>query len=171
MCSPLVLLPPPLLIIIAQSLKQANKFQATIKFTAENFQTTKLLSSKQWCLKRNDSNTNPCETLKSIAGRLKPFNIYTSTDAVKNAGFIKDKTIRLLRTNSSKTFEESLEEFKQRLRARGYPKKIIERCNFASEQSAFTQKKKTNEHFLPYITTYHPSVKNLKKISAWSNEA
>ena len=46
---------------------------------------------------------------------------------VKN-GFIKGEAMRLLRTNSSKTtFEESLVEFKQHLRTRGYPKTVIER--------------------------------------------
>ena len=60
------------------------------------------------------------------------------------SGFIKGEAMRLLRTNSSKTtFEESLVKFKQRLRARGYPKIIIERSlsgvNFASRPSALTQ--------------------------------
>ena len=38
-------------------------------------------------------------------------------------GFIKGEAIRLLRTNSSETFEECLANFKRRLEARGYPKK------------------------------------------------
>jgi len=53
----------------------------------------------------------------------------------------------LLRTNSSKpTFEESLVKFKQHVRTRGYPKRVIERSlsgvNFAARPSALTQKKK-----------------------------
>ena len=38
----------------------------------------------------------------------------------------KGEAIRLLRTNSSKTFEECLANFTRRLEARGYPKKYIE---------------------------------------------
>jgi len=54
----------------------------------------------------------------------------------------------LLRTNSSKTtFEESLVKFKQHVRTRGYPKRVIERSlsgvNFAARPSALTQKKKS----------------------------
>ena len=84
-------------------------------------------------------------------------------------GFIKGEEMRLLRTNSLKTkFEESLGKFKQRLRARGYPSTIIERCllevNFASRPSALTQNQKTNERTLPFVTTYHAAVKNLKNI-------
>ena len=54
--------------------------------------------------------------------------------------------LKAKQTNSSKTtFEESLLKFKQRLRARGYPKTIIRRSlsgvNFASRPSALTRKK------------------------------
>ena len=84
-------------------------------------------------------------------------------------GFIKGEEMRLLTTNSSKKkFEESLGKFKQRLRARGYPSTIIERCllevNFASRPSALTQNQTTNERILPFVTTYHAAVKNLKNI-------
>ena len=75
------------------------------------------------------------------------------------------------RTNSSKgKFEEGLLKFKQGLKARGYPENIIERSlsevNVASRQSALsrTQKPKGHECLLPFVTTYHPSVKNLKQI-------
>ena len=59
-------------------------------------------------------------------------------------------------------------KFKQRLKARGYPENTIERSmsevNFASRQSALTQKKKSHERILPFVTTYHPAVKNVKQI-------
>ena len=76
--------------------------------------------------------------------------------------------MRLLRTNSSKTtFEESLVNFKQHLRTRGYPKTIIERSlsgvNFDARPSALTQKKKAKERILPFVTTYHPAMNNLKQ--------
>ena len=81
------------------------------------------------------------------------------------------------RTNSSKkTFEVGRLKFKQSLEARGYPESIVERClsgvSFASQQSAFkhTQKPKGHERLLPFVTTYHPAVKNLKQIlmEQWS---
>ena len=59
-------------------------------------------------------------------------------------------------------------KFKQRLRTRGYPKTIIERSlsgvNFASRPSALTQKKKAKERILPFVTSYHAAVSNLKQI-------
>ena len=83
--------------------------------------------------------------------------------------------MRIIRTNSSKTtFEKNLVKFKQRLRTRVYPKTIIERSlsgfNFASKPSALTQKKKANERILPFVTTYHSAVSNLKQIlmEQWS---
>ena len=90
-------------------------------------------------------------------------------------GFIKGEAIRLIRTNSSKTtFEDSLVKFKQHLRIRCYPKTVIERSfsgvTFAARPSALTQKKKANERILPFVTTYHPAVDNLKPtlMEQWS---
>ena len=65
-------------------------------------------------------------------------------------------------------------KLKQRLRKRGYPKTIIEtslsEVNFASRPSAFTQEKMANERNLPFVTTYHPAVRNLKQIlNRWNN--
>lgn len=84
-------------------------------------------------------------------------------------GFIKGEAIRLLRTNSSeKNFLEAMCNcFKTRLEARGYPKSLIERTmsevSFAERQSAFKkQTKQTKGKILPFVTTYHPGVKNLK---------
>ena len=65
-------------------------------------------------------------------------------------------------------------KFKQRLRTRGYPKTVIERSlsgvNFAARPSALTKKKKANERILPFVTTYHPPVNNLKQtlMEQWS---
>ena len=51
---------------------------------------------------------------------------------------------------------------------RGYPHKMIQttlsEVNFAKRQSALQQKKKTRKQILPFVTTYHPSVRNLKNI-------
>ena len=71
------------------------------------------------------------------------------------------------RLTSACFIKESLSNVKTRLRARGYPKNLVERIlsevSFAG-QSALKQKKKTHEHILPFVTTYHPGVKNLKYI-------
>ena len=65
-------------------------------------------------------------------------------------------------------------KFKQHLRARGYPKTVIERSlsgiNFADRPLALTHKKKAIERILPFVTTYHPAVNNLKQtlMEQWS---
>ena len=51
---------------------------------------------------------------------------------------------------------------------------VIERSlsgvNFADRPSALTQKKKAKERILPFVTTYHPAVNNLKQtlMEQWS---
>ena len=121
------------------------------------------------------------ESILDIKTHYKPTETFQYTHfnschppGVKN-GFIEGEAMRLLRTNSSKTtFEESLVKFKQRLRTRGYPNTVIERSlsevNFANRPSALTQKKKANERILPFVTTYHPAVNNLKQtlMEQWS---
>ena len=121
------------------------------------------------------------ESILDIITQYKPTETFQYTHfnschppGVKN-GFIKGESIRLLRTNSSKTaFEDSLVEFKQHLRTRGYPKTVIERSfsgvNFAARPSALTQKKKANERILPFVTTYYSAVDNLKQtlMELWS---
>ena len=85
-------------------------------------------------------------------------------------GFIKGEAIRLLRTNSSeRNFQEAMCNFKTRLEARGYPKSLIEKTlsevSFAARQSTLKkQTKKTKGKILPFVTAYHPGVKNLKQI-------
>ena len=57
---------------------------------------------------------------------------------------------------------------KSRLIARGHPQEMIQttlsEVNFAKRQSALQQEKKTRKQILPFVTTYHPSVRNLKNI-------
>ena len=58
--------------------------------------------------------------------------------------------------------------FKTRLEARGYPKSLIEKTlsevSFAARQSTLKkQTKKTTGKILPFVTAYHPGVKNLKQ--------
>ena len=152
-----------------QFIEQANKFHPTIKCTAEiskneiTFLHTLVFKAERF----------KSESILDIKTHHKPTETFQHAHfnschppGVKN-GFIKGEAIRLLRTKSSKTtFEESLVKFKKCLRTRGYPKKIIERSlsgvNFASRQSALTQKKQANERILSFVTTYHPAVSNLK---------
>ena len=84
-------------------------------------------------------------------------------------GFIKGEVLRLLRTNSSKKiFEEKIKAFKSNLLERGYPEKLIEttmlEVKFEGRKLALRPKQKESKRILPFITTYQPSVPNLKQI-------
>ena len=70
-------------------------------------------------------------------------------------GFIKGQALRLLRTNSSKTlFEESINNFKSRLRDRGYPNNIVEKTlaevKFTERKYALQEKLKVRKTILPF---------------------
>ena len=59
--------------------------------------------------------------------------------------------------------------FKTQLEARGYPKSLIEKTLsevfFAGRRSALKkQSKQTKGKTMPFVTTYHPELKNLKQI-------
>ena len=162
---------------VDQFIEQANKFHPTIKFTAEiseneiTFLDTVVFKGERF----------KKESILDMKTHYKPTETFQYTNfnschppGMKN-GFIKGEAMRLPRTNSSKTsFEESLVKFKQHLRIRGYPKTVIERSlsevNFADRPSALTQKKKAKERILPFVTTYHPAVNNLKQtlMEQWS---
>ena len=152
-------------------IEQANKFHPTIKFTAEISENN--ITFLDTVVFKGERLKN--ESVLDIKTHYKPTETFQYTyfnschpPGVKN-GFIKGKGMRLLRTNSSlkTTFEESLVNFQQRLRTRGYPETIIERSlsgiSFAARPSALTQKKKANERILPFVTTYHTAVSNLLK--------
>ena len=87
-------------------------------------------------------------------------------------GLIKGEAIRLLRTNSSaKSFYEN--NFKKRLRARGYSHNLIEKITsevkFSERKSALLKNNKVRKKILPFVTTYHPALQNPKNIlmSKW----
>ena len=89
-------------------------------------------------------------------------------------GLIKGEAIRLLRTNSSaKSFYENIYNFKKRLRARGYPHNPIEKITFevkfTERKSASLKNNEVRKKILPFVTTYHPALQNLKNIltSKW----
>jgi len=65
--------------------------------------------------------------------------------------------------------------FKTRLEAPGYPKSLIEKTtsevSFAGRQSALkTQTNQIKGKLMPFVTTYHPGVKNLKQILMIQNQ-
>ena len=89
-------------------------------------------------------------------------------------GLIKGEALKLLRTNSSaKSFYENIYNFKKRLRARGYPHNLIEKITsevkFTERKSALQKNNEVRKKILPFVTTYHPALQNLKNIlmSKW----
>ena len=89
-------------------------------------------------------------------------------------GFIKGEALRLLRTTSSaKSFVENINQFKARLRVRDYPDSLVERITsedkFSARKSALQQRQRVQGNILPFVTTFHPAVSNLKNIlmSKW----
>ena len=89
-------------------------------------------------------------------------------------GLIKGEALRLLRTNSSaKSFYENIYNFKKRLRARGYPHNLIQKLTsevkFTERKSALQKNNEVRKKILPFVTTYHPALQNLKNIlmSKW----
>ena len=152
-------------------IQQANNLHNTIKFTAEisenetTFLHTVIFQGERF---KNESildirtHYKPTETFQ--------FTHFTSSHPPgMKRGFIKGEALRLLRTNSSKAaFEDSISNFKSRLISHGYLEKMIQKTlsevNFNNRQSALQQKTKSNKQILPFLTTYHPSVRNLKNI-------
>ena len=89
-------------------------------------------------------------------------------------GFVKGEALRLLRTNFSKAlFEEKINNFKERLIERGYPKNFVENVlsevRYEEREQSLTKKQKEPKRILPFVTQFHPAVPNLKQIlmSKW----
>ena len=138
----------------AEISENETSFLDTIIFKGERFRNESILDIR--------THYKPTETLQ--------YTHFTSSHPLGvKRGFMKGKALRLLRTNSSETtFEKSISKLKSRLIACGYPHKMIQttlsEVNFAGRQSALQQKKKIRKQILPFVTTYHPSVRNLKNI-------
>ena len=126
------------------------------------FQITRQPFSTQLFLKQNVSEMNRSLTSVRIISLLKPFSIHILPRAIHWVW----KEV-LLKAKHSDYWEQTLRS-KSRLITRGYPHKMIQttlsEVNFAKRQSALQQKKKTRKQILPFVTTYHPSVRNLKNI-------
>ena len=89
-------------------------------------------------------------------------------------GHIKGEALSLLRTNSSaKSFYENIYNFKKCLCATGYPHNLIEKITsevkFTERKSALQKNNEVRKKILPFVTTYHPALQNLKNIlmSKW----
>ena len=138
----------------------------TIKFTAEisenetSFLDTIIFKRERF---RNESILD----IRTHYKRTETFQYthYTSSQplGVKGGGFIKGEALRLLRTNFSETtFKESISNFKSRLKTRGYPHKMTKTT--LSEVNLNKKRKKLVNKSCPFVTTYHPSVRNLKNM-------
>ena len=121
---------------IGSFIELANNHHPTIKFTADISEITFL----DTCIYKGDRFKK--ESILDVKTHFKQTETFQYThfsschpSGVKK-GFITSKTLRLLRTNSSKTtFAENISLFKQRLRARGYPNNLIDKTLSISQIS------------------------------------
>ena len=79
----------------------------------------------------------------------------------------------LITGEALQSFYENIYKFKRRLRARGCPHKLIEKITpeveFTKRKSALQKNNEVRKKMLPFVTTYHPALPNLKNIliSKW----
>ncbi|XP_073237462.1 uncharacterized protein [Porites lutea] len=154
----------------------ANRHHPSIKFTAElsdkeiNFLDTTVYKGERF---HNQG-------MLDIRTHFKPTETFQYTHFSScnphgvRKGLIKGEALRLLRTNSSaKSFYANIYNFKKRLRARGYPHNLIEKITsevkFTERKSALQKNNEVRKKILPFVTTYHPALPNLKNIlmSKW----
>ena len=139
---------------IGSFIELENNHHPTIKFTADISETE--ITFLDTCIYKGDRFQK--ESILDVKTHFKPTETFQCThfsschpSGVK-IGFIKSEALRLLRTNSSKTtFEENINLFKQRLRARGYPDNLIDNTlsgvTYHERMSALKTKKKTREYY------------------------
>ena len=156
---------------IDKFIEHANRHHATIKFTAEiSDKETTFLDT---CVYKGERFKK--ENILDVRSHFKPTETFQYTHYSSchppgvSKGFIKGEALRLLRTNSSKTtFEENIRNFRVRLRMRGYPRHLVDHIlsevKFTERESALQQRQKTQNKPLPFVTQYHPSVPDLKRI-------
>lgn len=150
---------------------EANRHHPTIKFTADisekeiHFLDTTTFKGERF-LKESELDVRtyfkPTETFQ-----------YTNFSSCHTPGvakgFIKGEALGLLRTNSSRTlYEENVNNFKSRLRERGYPNNLVEEIlsevKFNERKFTLQEKEKVRKNILPFVTQHNPAVQNLKKI-------
>ena len=151
----------------------ANSFHSTIKFTHE-------MSSKQMVFLDTEVFKGPRFIQGKILDVQTHFKLretfqYTHFSSCHplsvKKGFVKVKTLRLLRTNTVKeSFGNELKkkEFLTRLIERGYPRELVEtilaEVRFESRKTALQDKPKTSKTILPFVKTSNTATPNLKKI-------
>ena len=156
---------------IEKFIEHANRHHATIKLTAEiSDKETTFLDT---CVYKGERFKK--ENILDVRSHFKPTETFQYTHYSSchppgvSKGFIKGEALRLLRTNSSKTtFEENICNFRVRLRMRGCPRHLVDNVlsevKFTERESALQQRQKTQNKPLPFVTQYHPSVPDLKRI-------
>ena len=161
---------------IEESIVLENRHHPTIKFTAEisdkeiNFLDTTVFKGERFNK----------QAILDIRTHFKPTETFQYTHFPSchppgvRKGFIKSEALRLLRTNSSaKSFVENTNQFRAHLRARDYPDSLVERITsevkFSARKSALQQRQRVRSKILPFVTTFHLAVSNLKNIlmSKW----
>ena len=156
---------------ISQFIEKANSHHPTIKFTAKISETETTFLDTTICKGERFLK----DSVLDVRTRFKPTETFQYTHFTSShppgvkKGFIKGEALRLLRTNSSKRiFEEKIKDFKSHLLERGYPEKLIQttlsEVKFEERKSALQQKQNESKRILPFVTTYQPSVPNLKQI-------
>ena len=145
---------------ITQFIEQANKQHQTIKSTAELFKTeTNFLDTTVY---KGEGFRN--EWVLDVRTHFKPTETFQCTHfstchppGVKR-GFIKGEALRLLRTNSSKTFFEEIVKTSKHifLRLRGCPENFIQttlsQVTFEDRNQALPQKQKQEKKILLFVT-------------------
>ena len=152
-------------------IEQANTFHSTIKFTAEI--SEKEITFLDTVVYKGERFQN--KSILDVKTHYKPTETFQYTHysschppGVKR-GFIKGDGYQTSKNKLlGKNFQEAMCNFKTRLEARGYPKSLIEKTlsevSFAERQTALKiQTKKTKCKIMPFVTTYHPGVKNFYK--------
>ena len=157
---------------IEKFVQRANNYHDTIKFTAEisdseiTFLDTKVYKGERF--KRES--TLDVQTYYKRTETFQYTDFYSCHPPGVKKGFIKGEALRLLRTNSSVvTFNNNMQNFKIRLKNRGYPNKFSEKflseVNFTDrERSLENKNNSTQKKILPFVTQYHPALPNLKNI-------
>ena len=128
-----------------------------------------LFFSTQLFLKENVSDMNRSLTSVRITSLLKAFSIHILPRAIQwvwKEVLLKAKHSDYCEQTLQKQRSMKVSNFKSGLITRQYPHEMLQttlsEVNFAKRQSAPQQKKKTRKQMLPFVTTYHPSVRNLK---------
>ena len=157
--------------VIEKFILQANKYDPTIKFTAE-ISCTDATFLDTTIYKGERFNKESVFDMRTHSKPMETFQCkFCATCHPPGAkkGFVKGKAPRLLRTNSSmKTFEDNIATFKKHLLERGYPQNLIKNTlsevKFQERTQALLQRNKTKKRILPFITQYHPAVPNFKEL-------